>query len=147
MKKYLSLGLALLGIGLFSSCKSQNELIATFSDLDGKWNIVELNGQPVAASETAPFVEFDVARRTLSGNAGCNRMMGQVDYSEARQNIIKFPQVSTTRMACPDMKGEQDVLQALNKVVRFAAEGDMKPITKVALFGTDNAKLMVIEKQ
>ena len=50
-------------------------------------------------------------------------------------------------MACPDMGGERELLQALDKVVRFEAEGDVRPVNKIALYGTDNTKLMVIEKK
>ena len=61
--------------------------------------------------------------------------MGQIEYSDSRKNIIKFPQVATTRMACPDMSGERELLQALDKVVRFDAVGEVKPVNKIALYG------------
>jgi len=35
----------------------------------------------------------------------------------------------------------------LDKVVRFDAVGEVKPVNKIALYGTDNTKLMVIEKK
>ena len=125
--------LAALSIGIFASCKTKKGVEATFSDLDGSWNIVELNGKVLNPAETNQVIEFDVARHSLSGRAGCNRMMG--------------PQVATTRMACPDMSGERELLQALDKVVRFDAVGEVKPVNKIALYGTDNTKLMVIEKK
>ena len=134
-------------IGIFASCKAKKGVEATFSDLDGSWNIVELNGKVLNPAETNQVIEFDVARHSLSGRAGCNRMMGQIEYSDSRKNIIKFPQVATTRMACPDMSGERELLQALDKVVRFDAVGEVKPVNKIALYGTDNTKLMVIEKK
>ena len=37
--------LAALSIGIFASCKAKKGVEATFSDLDGSWNIVELNGK------------------------------------------------------------------------------------------------------
>ena len=130
--------LAALSIGIFASCKAKKGVEATFSDLDGSWNIVELNGKVLNPAETNQVIEFDVARHSLSGRAGCNRMMGQIEYSDSRKNIIKFPQVATTRMACPDMSGERELLQALDKVVRFDAVGEVKPVNKIALYGTDN---------
>ena len=93
------------------------------------------------------FYIFDVAGNRLSGNAGCNRIMGQIEYSEMYKNIIKFPQVATTRMGCPDMSGEKELLTALDKVVRFEAVGENKPVDEIALYGTDNSKLLVIKKQ
>lgn len=147
MKKYLYLCLAIICVGLLASCKTQKAVVATISDLDGEWNIVELNGKALNPSDTHQFIVFDIPQMRISGNSGCNRMMGLIDYNEARKNIIKFSQIAGTRMACPDMSGEQELLQALNKVVRFEAQGTAKPATTVALYGTDNGKLMVIEKK
>ena len=147
MKKYIYLCLAVLSIGIFASCKSKKAVEATFSDLDGSWNIVELEGKSLNPAETNQFIEFDAVRHTLSGRAGCNRMMGQIEYRDTRKNIIQFPQVATTRMACPDMSGEQELLKTLDKIVRFEAEGEAKPVSKIAFYGVDNTKLMVIEKK
>ena len=147
MKKYLFLCLAVVGIAVFASCKSQKAVVASFSDLDGEWRVVELNGKKLDPADSKQLIVIDVARKHLSGNAGCNRMNGNIEYTDAQKNIIKFPQVATTRMACPDMKGEQEFLEALNKVVRFQAEGETKPVNIIALYGTDNGKLMVIQKK
>lgn len=147
MKKFLYICLTLVSVVLVSSCKSQKGAVATFSDLNGEWNIIELNGNVLNPSDTHQFIAFDLARKTMSGNAGCNRMMGQLDFNDAQKNIIKFSQVATTRMACPDMSGEQELIKTLNKIVRFAPEGNAKSIDKIAFYGTDNTKLMVIEKK
>ena len=147
MKKYFFLCLAVVGIAVFASCKSQKAVVASFSDLDGEWSVVELNGKKLDPADSKQLIVIDVARKHLSGNAGCNRMNGNIEYTDAQKNIIKFPQVATTRMACPDMKGEQEFLDALNKVVRFQAEGEAKPVNTIALYGTDNGKLMVIQKK
>ena len=50
-------------------------------------------------------------------------------------------------MMCPDMSGETELLQALNKVVRFEAVGEEKSIKEIALYGTDNGKLLVMKKK
>lgn len=147
MKKYLYLCLVVAGIVLFASCKTQKVVEATYSDLDGEWQVAELNGKKLDPTESKQLLVIDVARNHLSGNAGCNRMNGNIEYTEGRKNIIKFPQIATTRMACPELQGEQEFLQALDKVVRFEAEGNVKPVSKIAFFGTDNNKLMVIEKK
>jgi heat shock protein HslJ len=97
--------LLLVGVGLFAGCKSKKAVVASFSDLDGEWGVVEMNGKTLNPEETHQVLVFDVARQGLSGNAGCNRLMGKIEYNDAYKNIIKFPQVATTRMACPDMSG------------------------------------------
>ena len=122
--------LLLVGVGLFAGCKSKKAVVASFSDLDGEWGVVEMNGKTLNPEETHQVLVFDVARQGLS-----------------YKNIIKFPQVATTRMACPDMSGERELLEALNKVVRFEAQGEAAPVTEIALFGTNNDKLLVIKKQ
>lgn len=147
MKKYLFLCLAVVGIAVFASCKSQKAVVTSFSDLDGEWSVVELNGKKLDPADSKQLIVIDVARKHLSGNAGCNRMNGNIEYTDAQKNIIKFPQVATTRMACPNMQAEQEFLEALNKVVRFQAEGNVKPVNTIALYGTDNGKLMVIQKK
>lgn len=147
MKKYVCLCLAVLCVGIFASCRTQKAVVATFSDLDGEWNVTELNGKALNPADTHQFIVFDMARKVISGNSGCNRMTGKVEYSDSQKNIIKFPQIASTRMACPDMGGEQELLAALDKVVRFTSAGNSKPITKIALYGTDNTLLMVLEKK
>lgn len=147
MKKYICLCLAVVCAGLLASCKTKKGGMATFGDLDGGWNIVELNGKAQDPATTKQFIEFDTVRRTLSGKTGCNRMMGQIEYSDSHKNIVRFPQVATTRMACPDMSGEREMLEALDKVVRFEAEGDATPVHAIAFYGVDNTRLMVIVKK
>ena len=123
-------------------------MVASFSDLDGEWGVVEMNGKTLNPEETHQVLVFDVARsKGLSGKCRLQSLMGKIEYNDAYKNIIKFPQVATTRMACPDMSGERELLEALNKVVRFEAQGEAAPVTEIALFGTNNDKLLVIKKQ
>ena len=57
MKKYMYLCLAALSIGIFASCKAKKGVEATFSDLDGSWNIVELNdGMIVEKTSIMPTI-------------------------------------------------------------------------------------------
>lgn len=147
MNKYLFLCLATLCVGLLASCRTQKTVVATFSDLNGEWNVIEMNGKKLNPADTKQFIVLDMDRRSLSGFAGCNRMMGKVEYTDAQKNIVKFPNIATTRMACPDMSGEKEMLNTLEKVVRFEAVGPTKPVTTIAFYGTDNSKLMVVEKR
>lgn len=136
-----------IGIGLFAGCKAKKAVVASISDFDGEWGVVEMNGKTLNPDETHQVLVFDIARQSLSGNAGCNRLMGKIEYTDAYKNIVKFPQVATTRMACPDMSGESELLEALNKVVRFEARGEAKPVTEIVLFGRNNDRLFVLKKQ
>ena len=122
MKICFYLCVAVLAAGCLFSCKTSGKATVSFSDLNGEWQVVQLNGKTVNPGQTGQVVDIETATKRLSGNAGCNRMMGQIEYSDAHENSIKFPQIATTRMACPDMSGEQELLDALSKVVRFEAK-------------------------
>ena len=59
--------LLLVGVGLFAGCKSKKAVVASFSDLDGEWGVVEMNGKTLNPEETHQVLVFDVARQGLSG--------------------------------------------------------------------------------
>ena len=147
MKKvFVSLCMAATLMGMSSCASTKN--VATLSSLGGEWNIIEINGSAVvpAPNQEFPFIGFDTKTGKVYGNSGCNRMMGSFDVN-AKPGTIDLGALASTRMACPDMSGERELLQALDKVVRFDAVGEVKPVNKIALYGTDNTKLMVIEKK
>lgn len=146
-RSFLYLCVVLIGISLFTGCKSKKAAVASFSDLDGEWGVIEMNGKTLNPEDTHQVMVFDIARQSLSGSAGCNRLMGKIEYNDTYKNIVKFPQVATTRMACPDMSGEMELLEVLNKIVRFEAQGEAKPITEIAFYGTNNDKVLVLRKQ
>jgi len=146
MKNLIYLILVVISISLMGSCRSNKGVTASFSDLDGEWKVAELNGVTKNPLETRQAINFDTLRKLVSGNAGCNRMTGTVEYNDTQKHIIKFSRMATTRMACPDMEGESEFLDVLNKVVRYEAVGDTRPITQVAFYAADNKKILVIKK-
>ena len=147
MKKVLLSICMVSAVFAMSSCGSTKEA-ASLSSLNGEWNIIEVNGSAIVPAENQelPFIGFDTATGKVYGNSGCNRMMGSIDLN-SKPGTIDMSRLGSTRMACPDMSGERELLQALDKVVRFDAVGEVKPVNKIALYGTDNTKLMVIEKK
>lgn len=147
MRKFFYFCLLVAGIGLWAGCHSKKTAVATFSDLNGTWDVVEMDGKAVDPAVAHQFLVLNTSERTLSGSAGCNRIMGKIEYNDAQKQIIKFPGVATTRMACPDMTGENALLADLAKVVRFEAVGDQRPVRKIAFYGIDNSCLLVVEKQ
>lgn len=148
MRKVFYFFLLLLSVGILAGCKTPKTPTASFADLNGEWVVVKINGQRVDSGQPHQVVNLNVADRTLSGNAGCNRMMGKIEYNEHQPHIIKFPNIATTRMACqaPDMQREKELLEAMNKVVRFAAVGEYRPIRRIALYGTDNTLQVMLER-
>ncbi|MDR1645471.1 MAG: META domain-containing protein [Tannerellaceae bacterium] len=125
-------------------CKSQ-KLPATFSDLEGRWKIVELNGNKLLPEETTQHLIFDTTTRRLSGNAGCNQISGNITHSHTQANNIKFQGVISTRKACLDMRMEDEFLKALDRVARFDAESQEAEKKTMTFYDADHQKLFVIQ--
>lgn len=58
-----------------------------------------------------PMFELNLREMKFSGHAGCNQIFGGI---EVKVNKIRFENLASTKMACPDMTVEQKVIQALN---------------------------------
>lgn len=124
MKKFfVSFCLAAATLGL-SSCGSTKNT-AVLADIDGEWSIIEINGAAVvpAPGQAYPYIGFDKATGRVHGNAGCNRLMGSFDV-QAAPGTIDLSRLGTTRMMCPDMTVEQNVLNALAQVKQYVRLGD-----------------------
>lgn len=102
-----------------SSCRSVEKAVPV-SSINGEWNIIEVNGSKVAPGEsrTLPFIAFDTATGRVSGNSGCNRMMGTFDVN-AKPGSLELGAMASTRMMCPDMTTEKNVLSALGTSERI----------------------------
>lgn len=92
--------------------------IVPFSDIEGEWRIVTVLGEKIPAMPQAPFVNFDTENNRIFAFAGCNRLSGNCQGGE-KINTLTFLDVVSTRMACPDMTTEQNVLAALAQVRSF----------------------------
>ncbi|MDR0937779.1 MAG: META domain-containing protein [Mediterranea sp.] len=124
-----------------SSCRSADQT-ASLSAINGEWNIVKVNGQAVPAGEgNQPFIGFDVQKKAIHGNAGCNRMGGE--FTTAAKNAISFSRVVTTKMACLNMTAEDRVLKALNAVQSYKVlrNGD------VSLLDNSKKQVLLLEKK
>lgn len=89
---------------------------ATNSYIDGQWNIVKVFGHDLQPSDQTPAIVFNTKEMRISGTTGCNRIMGKVERTPAIEHSMLLKDVATTRMACPDMQNEKDILAALNEV-------------------------------
>ncbi len=67
--------------------------------LNNKWKLEKIGGQIVNQAEynRVPFFEFDIEKRKLSGNDGCNTIGTNIEVQGSR---IKFGQVVSTQIAC-----------------------------------------------
>lgn len=69
-----------------------------------KWILTELMGREFVPGEgnAEAFLYFDRETGRISGNNGCNAVMGSYELKEG--NRISFGQMASTLMACPDME-------------------------------------------
>lgn len=144
MKKVFVSICCIAGVALaMSSCRSSKE-VASLSSINGEWNIVEINGSAVAPSQdqSRPFIGFDTTTGKVYGNSGCNRMMGSFDVN-AKAGTIELGQMGSTRMMCPDMTTEQNVLGALAQVKGYKKMGK----AGMALCNAANRPVLVLEKK
>lgn len=143
MKKvFVSLCMAATLVGLSSCASTKNA--ATLSSLSGEWNIIEINGSAVvpAPNQEFPFIGFDTKTGKVYGNSGCNRLMGSFDVN-AKPGQIDLGALGSTRMMCPDMTVEKNVLAALGQVKKYKQLGK----ENMALCGSSNRPLIVLQKK
>lgn len=93
--------------------------VVPLSSLNGEWKVVAVNGAALPAMENVPAFSLDMTTHRIGGNSGCNRLSGEIRHDAAVENSISFANVASTRMACPDMDTENQVLSALNQVCAY----------------------------
>lgn len=149
MKKFL-ICLAIGGLLLsLAGCRQPYSLSP--EQLDGSWNIVKVRAHAVPADQQpAPFIDFDYASKSISGSAGCNRMMAQFSVDSLRESSLSFGPIASTRMACPDMSLEVNILEAMSEVasyraVHLAKDEENAPF-HLALCSKEGEQLLLLEK-
>lgn len=135
------LSMAAIGFAaLMGSCGTGAKTVADV-DLSGEWNIVDINGVTLGG-DARPFLGVDMAEKRIYGNAGCNRMMGGLEYDSVQPGKVRFTSVATTRMMCPEMETEQKVLAALDKVVGYSGTEE-----SLSLVDAEGNSVMTVEKR
>lgn len=84
--------------------------------LSGAWRITKINGKSIPKDAGIQMV-VDLANYKIHGNAGCNVLNGTISVNMEIENGVKFGNLATTRMACPNLDLEQQFLQALGETV------------------------------
>jgi heat shock protein HslJ len=91
---------------------------------DRQWELVELMGQSVKATEWGglPSLHFDSATLRLAGSDGCNRLMGS--YQLPGMGRLVIGQLATTMMACPDLETPDRFREMLQTIGDYRVDGD-----------------------
>lgn len=117
--------------------------VSGLSALEGEWKIAEVRGEAIPSDlEKKPFLNFDTAKKSIHGNAGCNLINGGFTTNAAKANAIAFPAVAATMMACPDMTIERKVMNALNEVKSF----NIITEKSAGLYAEDGTMLLLLLK-
>ncbi len=133
MKKTLSVLFAAASMAMFASCCGNAEL-------NGKWEIVNINGKEVEAVENDPFIEFNAEEGRVHGHTSCNIMNGSFKQEGKK---LTFSDMATTMMAGPDAQLEREVLDAINATASVKKDGD----DKLQLLDAEGKVLMILDKE
>lgn len=138
---------SLAGVFLLGSCsnnKPTNKLpdLSENKSLEGTyWMLTELNGQPVAApaaGEKPSFIYFNAETKRVATSGGCNVMGGSYELMDGAR--IKFGQMMSTMMACPDMTNEEGLKRMTEMVDNYAIQGDNLMFAKARMAPTARFK-------
>lgn len=119
-----------IGNDYLLSMKNQNDSILMvlrkydLNFINGAWTVASVNGTTVSPEAGIKLV-IDTPEQKIHGNVGCNTMNGKILLNPDKQNSIKFTDMITTRMTCPEINLEQQILQALSKVTTVMPQDDM----------------------
>lgn len=116
--------------------------VITLNDLAGEWIISAIYGAQVGKMDKTPFLAFDIEQKRIHGNTGCNIVNGGFSQEEGKGNSLKFSQLISTMMACPDMDTERQILDAMDKVTGFSLNQDQT----VALLDEDGTEVLTLTK-
>lgn len=147
--------LLLVAGGAMTSCRSNRQTIVTGTatgtektvskgepaskvGISGKWYVSSIGDVEAKVSDRDdewPYIEFGADGR-LSGNAGCNLLMGTY---KTDGKSLDFGGVGATKMMCADMTVEDALLRALPEVVGY----DLNTVTGTLRLTDKSGKTLV----
>ena len=143
MKKTV-LRCAAIGMLMFMTGCANNKSVVLTSDLEGKWAITAVEGESIVGkTENVPFLEFDIKENRVHGNAGCNIINGGFTREEGENASLKFSQMMSTMMACPDLEMERRILELIEAVRSVEKKED----GALVLLDEKNAEMLKLEKK
>lgn len=107
--------LFIIALTLLAACK--DETISGYAADGALWQLKSINGAPFTARATLTFPEPG----KIAGRAPCNSYFGA---QKAPYPWFEIDSVASTKMACPDLKLENQFLQALGKMTLSEATGN-----------------------
>lgn len=87
------------------------------------WVLESISGINVSKADfngsDVPNMEININTNRFAGFSGCNRMTGSLFFEK---DLLRFSQVASTRMACPNMEKESEFLKALQSSTEYKVE-------------------------
>lgn len=83
--------------------------------LNDKWVLEKLNGKEIKKEQynkEKPFMEFNVDKEKISGNAGCNTFFGSAEVLYTK--IVFGANIGLTKMACDNMSLEMEFISTIS---------------------------------
>ena len=132
MRNILMLLLTLIMVSCSNKTINKNENskeVATKIDSKNlfktKWKLIELRGNKI---ENTKFTLDFFEENRFAAFAGCNNLGGE--YKVENTFKITFSKVISTRMACEDMKTEQEFSKVLEMTDNFIVDGKILSLNK-----------------
>lgn len=95
------------------------------------WKLTEIMGKSVTPWEgmtKEPHMILKASDFRVSANGGCNQMNGS--FTLKPMNRIRFSQMISTLMACPNMEIERQLAEALSQADSYILQGDKLQLVK-----------------
>ncbi len=90
--------------------------------IEGKyWKLIELEGETVLMAknqEREIHFKLNATENKINGFAGCNNFFGTYELEEDKMRI-KFSQLASTMMACPDAEAKFDAASVASVVGKY----------------------------
>lgn len=101
--------------------------------LNGTWKVSAIHNKRVNNPDTKLVI--DVEEQKIHGNTGCNILNGNIITDMLESGSITFTGLATTRMMCPDIDLETELLVTLEEIVK-AKPADSNTVNFLNSHGT-----------
>ena len=94
--------------------------------LQGNWILTSVNNQPIELNQNTPTVQFEAAKKAITGTDGCNQYRSSFEMES--KNKIRIAPLSKTKMMCVGVmdlaKQFSNYMQTANSI-KFNDEGNL----------------------
>lgn len=111
----------IIPLSLIISCSGLKKIE---KQLQGNWILTSINNQPIKLNQNTPTVQFEAAKKAISGTDGCNQYRSSFEMES--KNEIRIAPLSKTKMMCVGVmdlaKQFSNYMQTANSI-KFNDEG------------------------